>query len=82
MDYGMIGKIEKAKFYAAEPERFNFDSFSVRLEGDNGQEHRVAYDSGQWDCDCSFFHTRGFCSHTMALERVLGQMIATPVWST
>ncbi|GIK56213.1 MAG: hypothetical protein HND44_15480 [Chloroflexi bacterium] len=82
MDYGMIGKIEKAKFYAAEPERFHFDSFSVRLEGDNGQEHHVTYDAGKWDCDCSFFHTRGFCSHTMALERVLGQMLSTPVWAT
>lgn len=78
MDYGMIGKIEKAKFYAAEPERFNFDSFSVRIEGDNGQEHHVNYDSGKWGCDCSFFQTRGFCSHTMALERVLGQMITAP----
>lgn len=78
MDYGMIGKIEKAKFYAQEPERFNFDSFSVRLEGDNGQDHRVHYDVGRWACDCSFFSTRGYCSHTMAIERILGDMIASP----
>ncbi|MCP4357841.1 MAG: hypothetical protein GY796_07490 [Chloroflexi bacterium] len=82
MDYGMIGKIEKAKFYAQEPERFNFDSFSVRLEGDSGQAHNVTYDQGAWNCNCSFFDTRGFCSHTMALEKVLGEMISVPVWST
>lgn len=82
MDYGMIGKIEKAKFYAQEPERINFDSFSVRLEGDSGREHQISYNSGQWNCDCSFFNSRGFCSHTMAMERVLGEMIAIPVWST
>ncbi len=79
MDYGMIGKIEKAKFYAQEPERINFDSFAVRLEGDSGQEHQITYRSGDWGCDCSFFRTRGYCSHTMAMERVLGEMIALPV---
>ncbi len=78
MDYGMIGKIEKAKFYAQEPERIHFDTFTVRIEGDSGQEHQVAYDNGQWDCNCSFFQTRGYCTHTMTLERVLGQMIALP----
>jgi len=82
MDYGMIGKIEKAKFYAQEPERIKFDSFSVRLEGDSGQEHLVSYETGAWQCDCSFFQSRGFCSHTMAMEKVLGQMISTPVWSS
>jgi hypothetical protein len=78
MDYGMIGKIEKAKFYAQEPERINFDAFRVRLEGDSGQVHNIHFDTGQWGCDCSFFGTRGYCSHTMAMERVLGEMIAIP----
>ncbi len=75
MDYGMIGKIEKSKFYAQEPERFSFDTFTVRLEGDSGGVHNIKYDAGHWDCDCSFFHSRGYCSHTMAIERVLGEML-------
>lgn len=78
MDYGMIGKIEKAKFYAAEPERITFDSFNVQIQGDSGRTHDVEYKTGSWSCDCSFFHTRGYCSHTMAMERVLGQMITVP----
>lgn len=78
MDYGMIGKIEKAKFYAAEPERIAFDSFMVRIQGDSGQTHTVEYNAGSWACTCSFFDTRGYCSHTMAMERVLGQMINLP----
>ena len=82
MDYGMIGKIEKAKFYAQEPERIHFDSFAVRIEGDNGQMHAVTYDEGQWECDCSFFETRGYCSHSMAMERVLGEMVALPAVSS
>ncbi len=78
MDYGMIGKIEKAKFYAEEPERITFDSFTVRIEGDSGQSHLVEYNAGAWSCGCSFFDTRGYCSHTMTMERVLGQMITLP----
>lgn len=76
MDYGLIGKIEKAKFYAAEPERITFDSFSVQIEGDSGQTHAVRFDNNEWSCECSFFSSRGYCSHTMAMERVLGQMVS------
>jgi hypothetical protein len=74
MDYGMIGKIEKAKRYAEERERIKFDSFHATFEGTNNP-HRVKFDDGQWKCDCDFFITRGVCSHTMALERILANML-------
>ena len=77
MDYALIGKIEKAKIYAAEPERFQFDGFEVRVSGDNDVTHKVAFKEGEWSCDCSFFTTRGYCSHTMAIERVLGTMLSS-----
>ncbi len=75
MDYGMIGKIEKAKFYAEERERIQFQTLNVRITGDNNKDHYVSYDHGQWECDCSFFNTRGVCSHTMAMEKVLTDMV-------
>lgn len=78
MDYALIGKIEKSKMYAAEPERIKFDSFSVRLSGDNESVHDINFAEGSWTCDCNYFHTRGFCSHTMAMERVLDGMISKP----
>ncbi len=71
MDSGMIGKIEKAKRYAEEPERIRFEQFRVTIQGTNSQ-HEVSYDQGNWHCGCNFFATRGVCSHTMALERLLG----------
>jgi hypothetical protein len=74
VDSGMIGKIQKAKRYAEELDRITFDQFKVTLEGDNGN-HLVSYSEGQWSCDCRFFASRGVCSHTMALERVLGVML-------
>ncbi len=75
MDYGMIGKIEKAKFYAEERvERVHFEAFRVKIQGDNNV-HVVTYDQGIWNCDCDFFASRARCGHTMAMERVLENMV-------
>jgi hypothetical protein len=75
MDYGLIGKIEKAKRYADERDRIEFKQFTVKFEGENN-DHTVSYQDGDWHCDCDFFQTRGRCSHTMALEIILEDMVA------
>lgn len=75
MDSSMIGKIAKAKRYAAEAnDRLAFDQFRATVKGDNST-HRVTYESGRWSCDCRHFETHRLCSHTMTLERVLGSML-------
>jgi hypothetical protein len=74
MDSGMIGKIQKSKRYAEEPERIRFEQFLVSFEGTNS-EHKIEYRNGTWQCTCNFFATRGVCSHTMAMERLLGVML-------
>ena len=74
MDSAMIGKIEKAKRYAEEPGRIQFDQFRVTFNGTNAP-HTISYRQGTWHCTCRFFSTRGVCSHTMAMERVLGVML-------
>jgi hypothetical protein len=74
MDYGVIGKIEKAKFYAEERERIQFQSFSVKMNGNNNA-HLVDYNGGKWHCDCDFFRSRGDCAHTRAMEQVLNGMV-------
>ncbi len=76
MDSGMIGKIQKSKYYAQEPERVRFEQFRVTFQGTNSQ-HTVTYDRGAWSCTCNFFASRGVCSHTMAMERLLGVMLPT-----
>jgi hypothetical protein len=78
MDYGMIGKIEKAKRYAEERERIVFKQFRATFAGENNP-HTVEFAQGSWSCDCDFFLTRGVCSHTMALERILERMLPEPV---
>ena len=74
MDYGMIGKIEKAKRYAEERNRIHFTNFTVTFDGENSP-HTVKFDGVKWTCDCNFFHSRGVCSHTMALEKILQGMV-------
>jgi hypothetical protein len=77
MDYGMIGKIDKAKRYAAERDRIRFESLAVTFDGKNNP-HQVSFKNGTWQCDCDFFQTRGRCSHTMALEMILEKMLPEP----
>ena len=75
MDSSMIGKIEKAKRYAAEAQRrVAFQQFRVTIEGDNNK-WTVSFDNGRWSCGCHYFTTHGLCQHTMAMERVLGSML-------
>ena len=77
MDYGMIGKIEKAKRYAEQRDRIRIDELTVTFDGENNP-HTVHLQEGAWQCDCDFFQTRGRCSHTMALEIILEGLIPEP----
>lgn len=74
MDYGLIGKIDKAKRYAEDRTRFRFNTFDLTFHGDNN-EHHVGFTEGTFTCDCEFFITHQRCGHTMALEILLKDMI-------
>ena len=78
MDNAMISKIEKARRYAEERTRMHVQTLSVTFDGENSP-HKVSLEKGAWYCDCEFFHLRGTCSHTMALERVLEGMLPEAV---
>lgn len=74
MDYSMIGKIQKAKEYALEPERVTFNTFEVEFRGNN-DTYRVALTPEGWHCSCPGFHNYGICPHIMTLERLFGPML-------
>ena len=74
MDYGMIGKIDKAKKYAEQRDRIRIETLEVTFIGQNN-DHVVSFSDGKWQCDCDFFQTRARCSHTMALEIILEDML-------
>jgi hypothetical protein len=75
MDSSIIGKVDKARKYAEEKERVSINSFNATFHG-NHNTYEVTFDAGSWRCQCLFFSTRGVCSHTMALQRILNEVLA------
>ncbi|MBM2826656.1 MAG: hypothetical protein HW403_720 [Dehalococcoidia bacterium] len=74
MNSSLIGKIEKAKRYAQERHRVSFTEFSATFRGEN-DDHTVSYKEDAWSCTCDFFSGWKVCSHTMAFERILAEML-------
>ncbi len=81
MQSSLIGKIEKAKRYAQETDRVAFSELSVKFRGNN-DSHITGYKDGRWHCSCHFFTGWGLCSHTMALEKILGDMLPQEALTT
>jgi hypothetical protein len=73
MHSDLISKIEKAKRYAAEPERVTINQLRATFRG--GNDHSITLENDHWSCDCRFYTNWQTCSHVMALQRMLGQMI-------
>lgn len=72
----MIGKIEKAHRYAREPERVKFQDFTATFEGGH-DSYTVSHTERGWECSCHTFETHviGTCSHIMAMQQMLGEML-------
>ena len=81
MQSSLIGKIEKAKRYAQEKDRITFSELSVKFRGEN-DNYDISYHNGKWHCSCHFFSSWGTCSHTMALEKILGKMLPEEALTT
>ena len=73
----MIGKIEKAHRYAREPERITFQTFTATFQGSH-DTYTVSLTEDGWDCSCHTFETHmvGTCSHVMAIQHILGNMLS------
>ena len=74
MQSSLIGKIEKAGRYAQESDRVTFSHLEVKFRGEHSN-YTVSYREGGWHCSCQYFSTWGLCSHTMALEKMLADML-------
>ncbi|MFC1962615.1 hypothetical protein ACFLWB_01255 [Chloroflexota bacterium] len=74
MQSSLIGKVEKATRYAQEPGRVTFSDFTATFRGEHDSYH-LTYRDNAWHCSCHFFPQWNTCSHTMALQKMLGQML-------
>jgi len=75
MNSSFIGKVEKARRYAEEKERVSISTFKATFHG-NHDTYEVSFDTGTWECQCHFFLNHRTCSHTMALQRILDEVLA------
>ena len=74
MQSSLISKIEKAKRYAQEPERVSLNQLTASFRGEH-DSYSLTYREEKWHCSCHFFSVWHTCSHVMALQRMLGQML-------
>ncbi|MEJ0054006.1 MAG: nucleoside-triphosphatase [bacterium] len=61
----LLKKIEKARKYSSEPERFTRTESGIELHSEHGTRTLV-HTEGKWHCDCEFFKRYGICSHAIA----------------
>ena len=76
MNSSFIGKVDKARRYAEEKERVSITTFKASFLGIH-DTYEVTFDTGNWDCQCHFFLHQQTCSHTMALQRMLSEVLAS-----
>lgn len=69
-----ISQVEKARNYAAEPDRIKFKSFKATLRGSH-EDHQITMQGEEFHCDCHGFQNHGTCAHVMALQKILADML-------
>ena len=74
MRSSLISKIEKAKRYAEERDRIVIRDFSVNFRGEH-DTYITGYRDGESHCTCHFFATWKTCSHVMAMQKILEDML-------
>jgi hypothetical protein len=71
----LISKVEKARRYAEEPDRAQFNTFEVTFNGGH-DEHRVTMQDTEFRCTCHFYEVHDTCAHIMAMQRILQPMLS------
>jgi hypothetical protein len=78
MHSSLIGKVEKSKRYAQEPDRVTLSEFSADFRGEHNN-YTVSYKDNKWHCTCKFFSQWKTCSHTMALQQLFSMVLPKEV---
>ena len=74
MRSSLISKIEKAHRYAGERDRITVRDCSVDFRGEHGT-YTTGFKENDWHCTCNFFKDWETCSHVMAMQKILGDML-------
>jgi hypothetical protein len=77
----LIGKIEKARRYAQQPERARLHSLDLAFHGEHDEYH-LSLQGDDWRCSCHSFETFGLCAHIMAVQRLFEPMLTAEARTT
>lgn len=66
----LLKKIEKARKYISEPERFIVQDSYVELRSEHGIR-KLVFINGKWDCSCDFSKKYNICSHAIAAKEII-----------
>lgn len=65
----LLKKIEKAREYISDPERFTIQGSLAELKSEHGVR-KLVYIGGKWKCDCNFYGQYDICSHVIAVKEI------------
>lgn len=66
----LLKKIEKARKYLSESERFTIKDSTAELKSEHALR-KLMYENGEWKCDCEFFNQHAICSHSIAIKEFI-----------
>lgn len=69
----LIQKVEKAKRYISEPQRFNRKGSGIELQSEHGVRS-LSFANDKWNCTCDFYQEYGICSHAIATQEIVGEL--------
>jgi membrane protein implicated in regulation of membrane protease activity len=81
MHSSLIGKIEKARRYAQQPERVRIQAMDLIFHGEHDTYH-VTLEGETWRCSCHFFDGFGTCAHVMGVQRMFEVMLSPEARTT
>lgn len=67
----LLGKVHKARGYAAAPERWTITADMAHLKSEHGNRLLAKNEKGDWSCSCDFYCRYGICSHVIALREIM-----------
>lgn len=70
----LIKKVEKAKKYLSEPQRFSRKDSKIELQSEHGIRN-MSFINDEWNCSCDFYKEYGICSHAIATQEIVDKLI-------
>ena len=56
--------------------RITLSQFEAKCQGEHDNYH-LSYTDGRWNCSCNFFGSWGVCTHAMAFQKLMSDMLPT-----